>query len=323
MTVSKQGFRNCKKMSIPNALLRAWRFRNRRRRNGMSDNQGKFSMSRRKLLQTLSAAASSAYWTSFARSEPAPQEEAPALHNWMLVGSQAAFLSHLPMFDKLNATRTEYQTPHRVQVILEGSFSSAGKDVGSLYFADRRSHPDVKMFTVGPDMPFVLPRVTASSPLASFPATVVRGHLERQGKPVSGLQKVTVNIKKVIHFHKFDPAAQAPRTLEYFLFGRGSEFFLAHSIVKPPDFDQILSINVTGLKLTDTELSNTIRISIPTKKNSPTERLKEGEQAAAEMSDGRKVTVRAVREFYFEEGELRMPATFDDTPEEKKAGFPG
>ena len=47
--------------------------------------------------------------------------------------------------------------------------------------------------------------------------------------------------------------------------------------------------------------------------------MKEGEQAQAEISGGRKLSVRAVREFYFEEGELRMPATFDTTPEEKKA----
>ena len=97
--------------------------------------------------------------------------------------------------------------------------------------------------------------------------------------------------------------------------------FLAHSIVKPPDFDQILSVTVDGLKLTDDDLGSAIRISIPSKKNSPADRLKEGEQVQAQISDGRKLNVRAVREFYFEEGELRMPATFDATPEEKKAGF--
>lgn len=126
-----------------------------------------------------------------------------------------------------------------------------------------------------------------------------------------------------MHFHKFDPKAQAPPALEYLLFGRGTELFLAHSIVKPPDFDQILSVNVDGLKLTDTELGSAIRIAIPTRKNSPADRLKEGDQAAAEISGGRKLSLRAIREFYFEEGELRMPATFDTTPEEQKAGFSG
>jgi hypothetical protein len=241
----------------------------------------------------------------------------------MLVGSQTAFLSHLPMFEMLNPAKTDYMTPHRFQVILQASLNSGGKDVTPMYFADRQSHPDVKMYSVSPAKVFVLPQVAAPSPLTSFQATVFQGHLERGGKPIKGLQSAGVKIQKVVHFHKFDPAAKAPAALEYFLFGKGTELFLAHSIVKPPDFDQLLSVTVDGLKLTDEELGSAIRLSIPSKKNSPANRLKEGEQAQAEISGGRKLSVRAVREFYFEEGELRMPATFDTTAEEKKSGFSG
>jgi len=79
-----------------------------------------------------------------------------------------------------------------------------------VYFKDRGSHPEVKMFTISPAAPFVLPRVAASPPLKSFQGTVFRGHLERGGKTISGLQKVTVNIDKIVHFHKFDPAVKAP-----------------------------------------------------------------------------------------------------------------
>jgi hypothetical protein len=168
---------------------------------------------------------------------------------------------------------------------------------------------------------FTLPQLAAASPLTAFQATVFRGHEERGGKPIRDLQGVAVNVQKVVHFHKFDPAAKAPTALEYFIFGRGTELFLAHSIVKPPDFDQILSVTVDGLKLSDKELGNAIRISIPLKKNSLADRLKEGEQAQAETSDGRKFGVRGVREFYFEEGELRIPFTLDTTPAERKAGF--
>jgi hypothetical protein len=288
----------------------------------MNGQQNRFAISRRAWLQAFAAAGCSAYWTNSALGRPAPQEEPPAPHNWMLVGSQTAFLSHLPMFERLNATRTEYLTPHRFQVILQASFNNNGSDVGALYFKDRGSHPEVKMFTIQPTANFVLPRVAASSPLKSFKGDVFRGHLERPGnKVISGLQNVTVNINRIVHFHKFDPAAPTPRALEYFLFGRGPELFLAHSIVKPPDFDQIVSVNVSGLNFTDDELGSAVRISIPMKKNSPPDRLKEGEQAAAETSNGRKFTVRAVKEFYFEEGELRMPPTFADTPDERKAGF--
>ena len=41
----------------------------------------------------------------------------------------------------------------------------------------------------------------------------------------------------------------------------------------------------------------------------------------AKLPSGTKVTIQALREFYFEEGELQMPPTFDPTPEEVKAGF--
>ena len=250
-----------------------------------------------------------------------PSGDAPATHNWMLVGSKTAFLSHLPMFDHLNQAGSEYVTPHRFQVILQGSFMNEGADVTSLYFAQRQSHQETKMFTVSPTKRFVLPQVAASPPLTSFKGTVFRGHLERGGRPISNLQDVTVKVEKVVHFHKFDPKAQAPGALEYFLFGRGKELFLAHSIVRPPDFDQILSVDVTGADLTDAQLNSTILIHVPDRKNTSSDRVKEGQQVTVEIPGGAKPAIRGLKEFYFEEGELQIPATFDPTSEESKAGF--
>jgi len=238
----------------------------------------------------------------------------------MLVGGQAAFLSHLPMFERLNQAGTEYLTPHRFQVIVRASFNQGGQDVGALYFAERTAHPEVKMFTVSP-VPFVLPRLAAPAPLTSFRATVFRGHLERGGQRIRGLDGITVNVKQVVHFHKFDPAASAPARLEYLLFGRGQELFLAHSILKPPDFDQIVSVAVTGIDLTDDLLSPAMRIVVPERKNSPPERVKERQPATAETAGGATFSIRGLKEYYFEEGELRMPPTFDPTPEEAKSDF--
>ena len=251
---------------------------------------------------------------------PSP-EEGPSTHNWMLVGSQTAFLSHLPMFDHLNKAGTDYVTPHRFQVIVQASFEKNGADMTKLYFADRESHPATKMFTVSPTHDFVLPQLAATPPLSSFVGTVFRGHLERGGQPISGLADVTVRVDKVVHFHKFESKAQAPDTLEYFLFGRGKELFLAHSIVKPPDFDQILSVNVTGADLTDEQLTSAILIRIPDRKNTLSDRIKKDQQVAAELPGGDKLKIQALREFDFEEGELRMPATFHPTPEESRDWF--
>jgi hypothetical protein len=97
--------------------------------------------------------------------------------------------------------------------------------------------------------------------------------------------------------------------------------FLAHSIVKPPDFDQILSLNISGLTLSDAELGSAIQISVPLRKNSPADRLKVGEVVSAQLPGDKTISLRALREFYFEDGELRMPATFDSTAQERAAGF--
>jgi hypothetical protein len=278
------------------------------------------SISRREFVW--SGLAVAAYFTFRGSAQAVPQShEAPATHNWMLVGSQTAFLSHLPMFDHLNKAGTDYVTPHRFQVIVQASFEKNRTDVTNLYFADRESHPATKMFTVSPIKPFVLPDLATAEPLTSFQGTVFDGHLERGGEEISGLGDVSVKVAKVVHFHKFDPKAQAPDALEYFLFGRGKELFLAHSIVKPPDFDQIVSVEVTGADLTNGQLSNAILIRIPDRKNAPSDRIKEGQQVIAELPSGDKIKLRALREFYFEQGELQMPATFDPTPEELKAGF--
>ena len=125
------------------------------------------SISRREFVWNSLAVA--AYFTLRGSAQAVPSShEAPATHNWMLVGSQTAFLSHLPMFDHLNAAGTDYVTPHRFQVILQASFEKNGTDVTKLYFADRESHPATKMFTVTPTKPFVLPQLVAAPPMTSF-----------------------------------------------------------------------------------------------------------------------------------------------------------
>jgi len=255
-----------------------------------------------------------------ARLTTAPKDT-PATHNWMLVGGQTAFLSHLPMFDHLNESGTDYVTPHRYQAILQVSFESGARDITDLYFADRQSHPATRMFTVSPTETFVLPDLAAQKPVPSFDATVFRGHLERGGQPISKLDGVKVKVARVIHFHRFEPTVPAASALEYFIFGRGKELYLAHSILKPPDFDQILSVEISGANFSDADLRAATRIHIPDRKNTSADRLKEGDRVAAELPSGTKLNIRGIREFYFEEGELLIPATFRPTAEEVKAGF--
>jgi hypothetical protein len=231
------------------------------------------------------------------------------------------YLSHLPMFQE----EGEEPMPHRYQVILEVTFPQQKS-----YAKDRQKHPATSIYTLNP-VEFVLPELVSSDPqrkpLGSFKAKqIFRGHLEREDN-VPILQNVQVAVKRVIHFRQFDPKEQRPTQLEYLLFGKGQELFLAHRIAGPPDFDQMLSVQVTGHKFTDEELAQGMPVAFPGTKSTVADRLKAKQQIAGEVRVGKPLALKAIqvnvgKELYFEEGELRVPHTFATTPEEERAGFP-
>ena len=252
---------------------------------------------------------------------PAP-EDAPNTHNMMLVGTKTAFLSHLPMFvDKVGP---EFDSPHRFQVILEATFTDGDRNLTEVYFKDRMKNAAVKMYTLNPGK-FVLSHVDPKgSALKKFRGNaLIRGHLERGG--TSFIRDFDVNVVNVVHFREFDPNAVKPSKLEYLLFGKGSELFLAHLITKPNDFDQIISIKTPGQTFTDEDLAKGMRLEFSNHGNTSKERLKENVKAVGSLhipgGAPQTVPVETVREFYFEEGELFVPPNFNATSEEKKSGF--
>jgi hypothetical protein len=246
-----------------------------------------------------------------------------ATHNMVVVGEKAVFLYHLPMFQQ----KGESLMPHRYQVILEVGFDKKGSHPQDDYSKDRISHPDKKIYSINPE-PFVLPTLVSSGSkqgsLRKFTATIFRGHLEKGGKSI--LSAVDVNVKQVVYFQKFGTVTQKPIQLEYLLFGKGEELFLAHLITAPPDFDQVLSITIADHTFSDEELSKGIKVVMPHTINAPSTRLKENQDVEGELNTPadlakQKIHLKVKREFYFEEGELRIPPKFTTTPEEKKAGF--
>jgi hypothetical protein len=307
----------------------------------MSDNTGA-NLERRAFLRDVCAAAAVSSFFGFglhgaaaASAAHSPQpEDAPATHNMLVVGEKAVYLSHLPMFRRLDDTKTSYVTPHRYQVLLEATFNSGDKDLSSLYMEDRAKNSGVKIYTMGPNADFVLPQVGASAgtPLRSFTGTIFRGHLENGGQAVNKLEDITINVKRVIHFRQFNPRDTKPTQLEYLLFGRPDELFLSHFISKPPDFDQVMSVKSLGpggssSRVTEEALSQGIRLTL-NRPNTAHDRVKENQKVSAQLLIGGQkpeqplsLDLTTGREFYFEEGELRMPASFDTTQEEKAAGF--
>ncbi len=86
---------------------------------------------------------------------PAAAEDHQARHNMLVFGERVVFLSHLPMFEGLNAAGTEFDTPHRYQVILEAALTGTQLDA---YVKDRQANPGTRFYTLGPES-FVLSRL--------------------------------------------------------------------------------------------------------------------------------------------------------------------
>jgi hypothetical protein len=232
---------------------------------------------------------------------PASAEDQASVHGMLIVGEQTVFLSHLPMFG----------SPHDYQAIFEVAFAKTASDPQADYFADRK-RTSTKIYTLEPER-FVLTKLAAAAPLRSFKADVYRGHFERfpnrRAQDAARIaQDVDVNVTRVIHFRKFDPAAAKPAELEYLLFGKGNESFLAHLITRPPDFDQILSVK-TGQKFTDEELGQGKSIVVPGRPNSASKRLSGAGPVTAQIKDAggagpKTVQLQPGTEFYLERGEL-------------------
>src|SRR3989442_4313197 len=304
----------------------------------MSKNEGN---NRREFLKKSAAAAAGLGLLGFGiKAQPlmlnSPPENAANRKNMMVVGMKTAYISPLPMFDGLNKDGTDCTSPHRRQVIMEATFTQGKRNMTDIYFKDRLTHPAVKMYTLKP-ADFVLGRVDPNGmALRTFRGLgLFRGHLERPGhrtiigvagdEPAEGV--FDVNVKKVVHFHKFDPNATKPTVLEYLLFGKGSELFMAHFITKPDDFDQIISVKIPGNPFSEAQLSDGIHVVFSSRGNTALERMKEKHKGPGEFQlpgeTAKTLPVEVVREFYFEESELAVPPTFNpSTEEEKKSGFP-
>ena len=251
-----------------------------------------------------------------------------ANHGMLLFGEETAYLSHLPMFG----------SPHNYQAIFEVMLSKTGIDPMAVYVDDRKAHsdnkPEFKMYSFVPTQDFVLTNIVTPPdedhpqlPLRSFPGNIWRGHFEPsppmqhfvpQGEPVPELSDardpVVADVTKVVLFRQLDAYALAPPLLlplEYFLFGKAQELFLAHVITQPPDFDQVLGIQVDGFQFTDDELRHGLLVTFPGRANSEDQKIKEQEQITGQVqipgqigSRPREVQIKARVEFYFETGDL-------------------
>jgi hypothetical protein len=260
-------------------------------------------------------------------------QETGTFHGMLLFGEGTAYFSHLPMF----------HPDHEYQAIFEVTLSKEGTDPMAAYVEDRRTHPKARMYGFAPiideededpltDAFFLTDLVTPANPKDpqsppirdSLKGQIWRGHFEasppfehfmQQGEPVRGLNNVVARVMNVVLFRKFNPHAQALPQLEYFLFGKAGELFLAHVITNAPGFDQILGVQVEDHQVTDDELRQGLLVTFPGREDSADQKIQEQEQVtgqiqvSAQRSDGPHslaVRLKAVTEFYFETGDLKQ-----------------
>jgi hypothetical protein len=225
-----------------------------------------------------------------------PAGDRPAGHGMVVVGSGTVVLSHLPMFMK----------PHNYQVILQAGLG----DAEQVYVEDRKAHPDALVYTLSPE-PFVLPDLFPPGPgqparITSFRGDLFRGHFEQ---PAEGTEVIAggveVTVDNVVLANKFDTGGEPFVDLTYVLFGAGDEVWLAHVISQPPDFDQLLSVTVSGHEPSEDELAAGIPLTVPGRKNLGRERIRpragDPPVEAVATVDGKPVPVeiRPQVEFYF------------------------
>lgn len=129
------------------------------------------------------------------------------------------------------------------------------------------------------------------------------------GTPI--IEDARLMIQNIIHLRVFDSSRERPSKIEYILFGKGNETFCAHKIARPPDFDHLLSVKVSGVKLTDANLQKGLRVRVPTLAETIDSRLQENQRVVFDIefpNDDQPKQAQArltvLKELYFETGDL-------------------
>lgn len=220
--------------------------------------------------------------------------EPETVHRWVVFGTDRIYLSHLSMFA---------MPEHAVQLIVEAEFFDGDGRPSTAYADDRGAHPRQRLYTLDPDV-FVLSDIlpTDSQPArrSSLTADLYRDHVEKDNPERARIARgLDVRITRVVYARRYDPDATPLGSLEYAVFGDGTETYLAHTITRPPDFDQILRVAVEG------DLAGRadgLTLTIPDRQNTLAERLEENGRGVPATLHGpggdAAVTVHPGVEFY-------------------------
>jgi hypothetical protein len=233
------------------------------------------------------------------------------IHGMLVLGGQRTddamrspvYASHLPMF----------MGPHDFQVIMRVTGEAAGT------YGDFVAHfGSGEIYTFEPQ-PFAIdeldPAAEGGPARTSVDGALYRGHFERGGSEIAA--DTSFVVEQVLHFRQFPPVADGGERgpLRYLCFGQPDAAFLAHVITSPPDFDQILPVQLGARdRVSDDDLRNGVVLSIPDRANEIEARLAAGDTVTGEVqpeqapsdTDGpkRSIELTVASEYYFETGDL-------------------
>jgi len=211
------------------------------------------------------------------------------------------YVSHLPMFS----------SPHDFQVILRVGGEAARR------YGDFVAHFGLDpIYTFEPEQ-FSIdeldPSAAGGAARTSFGGTLYRGHFERGGSEIA--TDVSFEVEQPIHYRRFRSSAGAAiGPLRYLCFGQRDAAFLAHLVeAPPPDFDQVLQVEVGALTgVSDEQLRDGLIIGVPDRSDEIEARLEPGETFSAELAEppGTSASIELVvsSEYYFETGDLAASA---------------
>ncbi len=204
------------------------------------------------------------------------------------------YASHLPMF----------MAPHDFQVTVRVTGKPADK------YSAVVGHGSQDIYTFKPKRFSIDELAPVGGGLArkSFSGTLFSGHFERGG---SELGTGSLQVKQVVYFTRFTNTGNAGRgALRYLCFGERNAAFLAHLITAPPDFDQLLAVELSSLSgVSDKELRAGVIVAVPGRADDVKARLQEGETFSGQVQAQKtgtsgSIELTVAREYYLETGDL-------------------
>ena len=220
-----------------------------------------------------------------------------ATHGQLVLGGSPSYLYHLPLF-----MNDPERHPHAFQIVLGVKFDKAGADE-----LNTPHTPSANSFYTFVPEPFEQTDLIAFERLLpSLRGSLHRGHFER---PPSDLlaQKTEAEIVDVKYFREFGAEDKHSESLRYILFGDKHQWFLAHKLSAPPDFDQILVAQAELPGDNSEILDGTAVIELPGRGNNPADRLRPGEELSCATDSSpypTELRIRVGSEVYCEIGEL-------------------